>query len=98
MIEISAFVDVLHRYKGMLNRFSFLFALVFFASSSAWADKNEVAIEAFREAGAGSYIDASYGYAVFPSIGKIGLLVGGAGAAVVGMEFAQLRHGCLTYR
>ena len=48
MIEFSAFVDVLHRYKGMLNRFSFLFALVFFASSSAWADKNEVAIEAFR--------------------------------------------------
>ena len=45
----------------MFNRFSFLFALVFFVSSSAWADKNEVAIEVFREAGAGSYIDASYG-------------------------------------
>ena len=97
MIKISAFVDVLHREEGMLNRFSFLFALVFFVSSSAWADKNEVAIEVFREAGAGSYIDASYGYAVFPSIGKIGLLVGGAqGKGMVYQEGKPIGKATMT--
>ena len=81
----------------MLNRFSLMFALVFFASSSAWADKNEVAIEAFREAGAGSYIDASYGYAVFPSIGKIGLLVGGAqGKGMVYQEGKPIGKATMT--
>lgn len=62
----------------MLNRFSWLFALVLFSSSSAWADKFDVAIEEFRSAGAGSYIDASYGFAIFPGIGKAGLIIGGA--------------------
>lgn len=80
MNKISAFVDVLHRYKGMLNRFSFLLALALtlFGSSPAWADKFDVAIEEFRAAGAGSYIDASYGFAIFPGIGKGGFLIAGA--------------------
>jgi lipid-binding SYLF domain-containing protein len=81
----------------MLNRFSLMFALFFFASSSAWADKNDVAIEAFREAGAGSYIDASYGYAVFPSIGKIGLLIGGAqGKGMVYQEGKPIGKATMT--
>jgi lipid-binding SYLF domain-containing protein len=63
----------------MLTRFSGFFLVIALISlPSVAADKNEVAIQAFRDAGAGSYIDASYGYAVFPSIGKAGLLVGGA--------------------
>lgn len=66
----------------MLNRFSWLLALALalasFSSSSAWADKFDVAIEEFRAAGAGSYIDASYGFAIFPGIGKAGLIIGGA--------------------
>jgi len=63
----------------MLTRFSWFFLVITLISlPSVAADKNEVAIQAFRDAGAGSYIDASYGYAVFPSIGKAGLFVGGA--------------------
>ncbi len=63
----------------MLTRFSWFFAFIALVSSPVMAeDKNEVALQSFRDAGAGSYIDASYGYAVFPSIGKAGLLVGGA--------------------
>ena len=65
--------------------------------AQAWADKNEVAIEAFREAGAGSYIDASYGYAIFPSIGKIGLLVGGAqGKGMVYQEGKPIGKATMT--
>ena len=62
----------------MLNRFSWLLVLALFSPSSAWADKFDVAIDEFRAAGAGSYIDASYGFAIFPGIGKAGLLIGGA--------------------
>lgn len=59
----------------------FLFLLISFLSLAAMpahADKNELTIQEFREAGGGSYIDASYAYAVFPSIGKGGFIVGAA--------------------
>ena len=53
-------------------------SLILVAAAPAYADKNDITIEQFREAGAGSYIDASYAYAVFPSIGKGGVIIGGA--------------------
>lgn len=63
----------------MLTRFSLFFLVIsLFSVPTLAADKVELTLEEFREAGAGSYIDASYGYAVFPSIGKAGLFVGGA--------------------
>ena len=42
------------------------------------ADDVDTAIENFRGAGAGDFIDGSCGYAVFPSIGKGGIGIGGA--------------------
>jgi lipid-binding SYLF domain-containing protein len=43
------------------------------------ADSYSDTIDAFKNAGASAwYFDHSYGYAVFPSIGKGGLIVGGA--------------------
>ena len=42
------------------------------------ADDVDTAMENFRGAGAGDFIDDSYGYAVFPSIGKCGIGIGGA--------------------
>ena len=42
------------------------------------ADDIDTAIENFRGAGAGDFIDDSYGYAVFLSIGKGGIGMGGA--------------------
>ncbi len=47
--------------------------------SQAWADECSDAAQLFKKAGASaSFFDRSYGYAVFPSIGKGGLGVGGA--------------------
>ena len=42
------------------------------------ADDYSDTVTAFKDAGAGPFFDSSYGYAVFPSIGKGGLVVGGA--------------------
>jgi lipid-binding SYLF domain-containing protein len=44
-----------------------------------WADSYRDTVELFKKAGASAwYFDNSYGYAVFPTIGKGGLIVGGA--------------------
>ncbi|MGY6554459.1 MAG: YSC84-related protein [Wenzhouxiangella sp.] len=49
------------------------------ASLPAHADRYEDTIRTFREAGqSGAFFDQSYGYAVFPTIGKGGLGIGGA--------------------
>ena len=45
----------------------------------AFADKYADSIKIFREAGqSGAFFDSCYGYAVFPSIGKGGIGIGGA--------------------
>jgi len=47
--------------------------------ANAWADAFDDTIEIFEEAGeSDSYFDKSYGYAVFPNIGKGGIGIGGA--------------------
>src|SRR5215470_675511 len=49
------------------------------SGSLAWADEYSGTIEVFKKAGESSkFFDNSYGYAVFPSIGKGGLGVGAA--------------------
>ncbi len=49
------------------------------ASNIAWADEYADTIKLFKEAGASSgFFDNSYGYAVFPTIGKAGVGIGGA--------------------
>jgi len=55
-----------------------LFAVFAFIAQPAVADDVDTAIENFRGAGAGDFIDDAYGYAVFPSIGKGGIGIGGA--------------------
>src|SRR5678816_629721 len=50
-----------------------------FASVTAWADDDAETIQLFRNAGqSGAFFSKSYGYAVFPTIGKAGLGIGGA--------------------
>jgi len=73
--------------------------------TSTWAqdDKYEKTIKVFRNAGqSGQFFNKSYGYAVFPTIGKAGFVVGGAGGAgrvyvhskhVGNSEFAQVSVG-----
>lgn len=47
--------------------------------SSAWADEYSSTLSLFRNAGeSGTLLSSAYGYAVFPSIGKGGVGIGGA--------------------
>ena len=62
----------------MRTLFISLFAVFAFIAQPAFADDVDTAIENFRGAGAGDFIDNAYGYAVFPSIGKGGIGIGGA--------------------
>ena len=59
---------------------SFLaFFMLAFSFSSAWADDFDATIAVFKKAReSGAYFGKSYGYAVFPTIGKGGVVVGGA--------------------
>jgi lipid-binding SYLF domain-containing protein len=54
-------------------------SLMVLASAASWADSYSDTVELFRNAGqSASYFKSSYGYAVFPTIGKGGFVVGGA--------------------
>ena len=62
----------------MRTLFISLFAVFALIAQPTFADDVDTAIENFRGAGAGDCIDDSYGYAVFPSIGKGGIGIDGA--------------------
>ena len=47
-------------------------------TGSAWADNYSVTVDMFRNAVSSEFFDDSYGYAVFPTIGKGGIGIGGA--------------------
>ena len=49
-----------------------------FMMQPAMADEIETTLDNFRTAGAGDFIDEAYGYAIFTSIGKGGIGIGGA--------------------
>jgi len=69
--------DTLKRCRAAL---ALLLLAVPFAS--AHADKFADTIQIFKDAGqSGAFFDDAYGYAVFPTIGKAGLVVGGAGGS-----------------
>lgn len=57
-----------------------LFSLIGMAGQSAWAeDSYAKALNAFKNAGeSGRFFDTAYGYAIFPTIGKGGMGIGGA--------------------
>jgi len=53
--------------------------LLAFVSGNVWADDDAETIQLFKNAGqSGAFFAKSYGYAVFPTIGKAGLGIGGA--------------------
>lgn len=65
----------------MLRRLMSILTLALLALplSPAWADEYSEAIKVFKGAGeSGGFFDTAYGYAVFPTIGKAGFVVGGA--------------------
>ena len=74
-----------------MNRFLSSLALtlcVAFTAATAHADDYDDTIKAFKAAGqSGEFFDSSYGYAVFPTIGKAGIGIGGAHGS--GKVYAQ---------
>jgi lipid-binding SYLF domain-containing protein len=64
---------MVRKYIGMVTAL----LMVTFGGNAFAEDDSEV-IERFRKAGAGELIDAAYGYAIFPTIGKGGIGIGGA--------------------
>jgi hypothetical protein len=56
-----------------------LLSLCLVIAAPARADEYSDTIKSFMTAGlSGQYFDGAYGYAVFPTIGKVGFIVGGA--------------------
>ena len=65
-----------------------VFSLLSLFGQSVWADSDANAAESFRKAGeSGNFFTNSYGYAIFPTIGKGGIGIGGAHGA--GGVYAQ---------
>ena len=58
---------------------SLIFTALFFLSMPALADKYADTIEIFKKSGeSNGFFNDAYGYAIFPTIGKVGYIVGGA--------------------
>src|SRR4051812_27508579 len=55
-----------------------IFAASFAVTTAAWADKYDDAVTSFKQSPKSSkFFSKSYGYAVFPDVGKAGFIVGG---------------------
>jgi len=64
-------------FRGLISVLTPLLLTLPFTPS--WADEYSDTITIFKEAGeSGTFFDTAYGYAVFPTIGKGGFIVGGA--------------------
>jgi lipid-binding SYLF domain-containing protein len=65
--------------------------LLAFVSGAVWASEDGATIQLFKNAGeSAGYFGSSYGYAVFPTIGKGGLVIGGAHGD--GRVYAKGKH------
>ena len=72
-------------------RVGLLFLVSLLPFSGAWAGEYEDTIKVFSNAGeSGDFFNNSYGYAVFPTIGKAGLGIGGAHGK--GRVYEQGKH------
>ena len=87
-----------------MKKFFYILILMFFIpATNVWADKYQETIALFKNAGeSADYFNSSYAYAVFPTIGKGGIVVGGAagkgrvyvkGKHVGNSEFGQVTVG-----
>jgi len=77
----------------MRTKILYILTLLFFLApfGNAAADKYQETISIFKEAGeSAAYFNNSYGYAVFPTIGKAGLVIGGA--AGKGRVYVRGKH------
>ena len=63
------------KFMIKVTLFGLLMALIY---SAAFADEYADTKKMFEDAGIGGWFSSAYGYALFPTIGKAGFLVGGA--------------------
>lgn len=63
--------------KSFFKLAALFFFICIFATNS-WSDEFEDTVQMFTDAGIGEMFDSAYGYALFPTIGKAGFVVGGA--------------------
>ena len=63
--------------------------LVALMTSSAWADNYSDTVDIFKNAIPSTFFENSYGYAIFPTIGKGGAGIGGAHGKGRGAELAN---------
>ncbi len=62
-----------------INRTSAIIFCLLFSLGNAWADEFHDTIDIFQKAGeSGKFFNSAHGYAVFPTIGKVGIGVGGS--------------------
>jgi lipid-binding SYLF domain-containing protein len=62
-----------------LLKATLIFFLVSLPIHASWADEYDDTMTSFRDAGeSGTYFGNSYGYAIFPNIGKAGMGIGGS--------------------
>ncbi len=65
--------------KKLTFNLAFFLVIAPFIGASAQDDPYQETIEIFEEAGeSGSFFEDSYGYAVFPTVGRVGVGIGGA--------------------
>ena len=75
----------------MKKLLSTLFILLFLLWQPVFADEISDTLKIFRDAGeSAQFFNKNYGYAVFPTIGKAGFVVGGAYGK--GQVYAQKKH------
>ena len=80
-------------FRALLPALAAFVALVGFAALPATARADDYAdtVQLFKNAGqSGTFFDTAYGYAVFPTVGKGGLVLGGARGK--GRVYAQGKH------
>jgi lipid-binding SYLF domain-containing protein len=74
MVHLTLEIDMLKPLLSIFALLSFLLPL-----SPAWADEYTNTIDVFKKAGeSGTFFEKAHGYAVFPTIGKGAVGVGGA--------------------
>lgn len=74
-----------------INPAPWLMLILLLPFTQAWSDEYQATVEVFKQAGESrNFFDSAYGYAVFPSIGKGGIIVGGAYGE--GRVYAQGSH------
>lgn len=74
--------------KTKIILFTFMISILM---GSAWADEYSDTKKMFMDAGeSGSFFNKSYGYALFPTIGKAGFIIGGAHGD--GRVYAKGKH------